>query len=166
MNAEKGKEKTLVATINIINGINIHVVGKIYGSSVHLLDASTLQKFATAGNTNKPKTVTVVYGHNSTQTRNRKVNLGYRQNGDKLIAFQSKNVTFAYRFAETEFEFHDQQRHITCVGFSFDVSNAIKTHILYYLIRLQGFRFSRQRQSHSSTAHLWVSIKSMPSLTI
>lgn len=123
VNAEKGKEKTLIANINIINGINVRVVGQIYGSSVNLLDAGTFQKFATLGNTNKPKTMTVVYGHNSTQTRNRKVNMGYRQDGDKLIAFQTKNVTFAYRFAETEFEFHDQQKYITCIGFSFDVSN-------------------------------------------
>lgn len=124
VNTEKDKEKTLQVTLNIINGKNIHVIGSIYGPSVNLIDAATLQKTA-LGDHNLPKTVTVVYAHNTTQTRNRKVVLGNRQVGDKLIDFQTHNVTFSYRFPEAELQFHDKNKHITSVGFSFDVSEII-----------------------------------------
>lgn len=121
VNTEKNKEKTVQATLNIVNGKNIHVIGTIYGNSVNLFDTATLQK-AVLGDQNVPKTVTVVYAHNTTQTRNRKIVLGNRQAGDKLIDFQTHNVTFSYRFPEVELQFHDKNKHITSVGFSFDVS--------------------------------------------
>lgn len=124
VSTEKDKERNLQAQINIINGTNIHVVGRIYGPSVSLLNVFALQKAASlgVGDRNTPKTVTVVYGHNTTQTRNRKVFLGHRQDGDKLIDFQTNNVTFSYRFPEAELQFHDKNKYITSVGFSFDVS--------------------------------------------
>lgn len=122
VNAENGEEKTLQTQLNIINGQNITVVGKIYGPSVNLLNADSLQKYALSNSAkNIPKTITVVYGHNTTRTRNRKVILGHRQMGDKLIDFQTKNVTFSYRFAETEFVYNNKYGSITSVGFSFDV---------------------------------------------
>lgn len=119
---EKDKERTLQATLNIVNGKNIHVRAEVYGPSVNLLDAGSLQKFALTRNQIIPKTMTIVYGHNATKTRNHIVSLGQRQLGDKLIDFQAKNVTLSYRFAETEFEFNDAKKYITSVGFSFDVS--------------------------------------------
>lgn len=118
---EKGKERTLQATLNIVNGTNVHVTGEIYGPAVSVID--DLSRFTQHSNHVKPKTMTVVYGHNSTKTRNRKINLGSRQPGDKLIEYQTKNVTLSYRFAETEFVYHDEHKHITSVGFSFDVSH-------------------------------------------
>lgn len=120
MNIETNKEKTLQAQINIINGKNVHVVGKIYGPSVNILDADNLMKFGLLQST--PRTVTIVYGHNATRTRDRKVILGHRQQGDKLIDFQTKNVTFSYRFPETEFIYQNNRSSITSVGFSLDVS--------------------------------------------
>ncbi|XP_031630808.1 uncharacterized protein LOC116345515 [Contarinia nasturtii] len=121
---EKGKEKTLQAQLNIVNGTNIHVTCKIYGPSVNLLDAATLGRMSSSTE-NNPKTVTVIYGHNTSKTRNRKVNLGLRQTGDKLINFQRKNVTLSYRFPEAEFECKDKNNSITSVAFSFDSPTAI-----------------------------------------
>ncbi|XP_055316376.1 uncharacterized protein LOC129576024 [Sitodiplosis mosellana] len=124
VNTEKDKERTILAQLNIINGTNFHVIAKIYGPSVSLIDVGRLQK-AAVGDQNTPKTVTVVYAHNSTQTRNRKVVLGHRQAGDKLIDFQTHNVTFSDRFPEAELQFHDKNKCITSVGFSFDSATAI-----------------------------------------
>lgn len=121
LSLEKDKERTLQATINIVNGTRIHVTAAVHGPSVSVLDAGSVQRFALLRNQAVPKTMTIVYGHNATKTRNRKVILGQRQPGDKLIDFQTKNVTLSFRFAETEFEYHDKQKHITSVGFSFNV---------------------------------------------
>lgn len=122
MNTEKDKERTLQAVINVVNGTEFNVVGTIYGSSVSLLGASALQMLPSLnGKQSTPKTFTVVYGHNATKTRNQHVILGQRQPGDKQIAFESKNATFSYRFAETEFEYHDEHKHITSATLSFDV---------------------------------------------
>lgn len=141
VNAEKGKEKMLIAQLNIINGTNVHVAGKIYGPTVSLLDSDALQNINTFGIAGKnSKTITVVYKQNATQTRNRKVNLGHRQIGDQLINFETKNVTFAYRFAETEFEYHDKSKHITAVGFSFDVSKISINFLLIYVLNRESKR--------------------------
>lgn len=121
MNAEKGQDKTLQLMLNIVNGSNVTVSGWIFGPSVNILTDRTLQQYAKNGQRAGPKTMTVVYAHNSTQTRNRKIILGHRQPGDRLIQFESKNVTFMYRFAESEFKYHNEKQFITAVGFSFDV---------------------------------------------
>lgn len=65
--------------------------------------------------------MTIVYGHNSTQTRNQKIVLGHRQPGDRQLNHQSKNVAITYRFAESEFKYEDEQQFFTAVEFSFDV---------------------------------------------
>lgn len=83
------------------------------------------------GDRNLPKTVTIIYGHNTTQTQNRRIILGHRQSGDRLIDFQTNNVTYSYRFPEAELQFHDETKFITSVGFSFDVSFC---RCLYYLV--------------------------------
>lgn len=121
---EIGKEKTLQAILTIRNASNIEVYASIYGPSVNIFDLYSLHRVDFSKvplMKSKPKTFTVIYGHNATQTRNRKIILGQRQMGDKMIAFQKKNVTFSYRFAETEFQYQDDTKHITSVGFSFDV---------------------------------------------
>lgn len=109
------------ATLNIVNGTDVRVTATIYGSSISL--SSNMGKM-NANKLIKPKTFTIVYGHNATQTRNRKINLGQRQHGDKLIEFVTKNVTLSIlkRFPEEEFAFYNKQKYITSVGFSFDVS--------------------------------------------
>lgn len=123
MNVEPGSEKTLQAMLNIVNGTNVVVTGKISGPSVNVFSGGMLQQMAKNSQRTIPKTMTVVYGHNSTKTRNRKIILGHRQNADKLLQFESKNVTFMYRFAETEFKYHNDKQSITAVAFSFDVSD-------------------------------------------
>lgn len=122
VNTEKDKERNLQAIINIVNGTTFNVIASVYGSSVNLLGASALQMLPTLNSKqNQPKTFTVIYGHNATQSRDQHVIFGERQMGDKQIAFITKNATFSYRFAETEFEYRDEQKHITSVKFSFDV---------------------------------------------
>lgn len=118
---EEGKEKTLQAMINIVNGTNVRVTVKIFGPSVSVLTGGDLHLFAKHGQQTIPKTMTVIYAHNTTKTRNRKIILGKRQSGDRLIQFESKNVTFKHRFAETEFKYQNDKQFITAVGFSFDV---------------------------------------------
>lgn len=108
--------------LNIVNGTNVVVRGKISGPSVSVFSGGMLQQLAKTSQRTVPKTMTVVYGHNSTKSRNRKIILGHRQQGDKLLRFESKNVTFMYRFAETEFNYHNDKQSITAVAFSFDVS--------------------------------------------
>lgn len=82
--------------------------------------------------TNTAKTFTVIYKHNSTQTQNRKFNLGQRQLGDKQLHFDTQNVTIGFRFAEKEFKFNDPHKFITAIGFSMEVS-AICIFLLTYL---------------------------------
>lgn len=132
--SEKGKEKTLQTILSIINGTNFKVTATMYGASVNLFDADSLIKSLGEKQT-KPKTFTVVYGHNSTRSLNRKINIGHRQHGDKMLAFQSKNVSISSRFAENEFEFQDNQKYITSIGFSFDVIlKSLFMRIFSYLI--------------------------------
>lgn len=107
--------------LNIVNGINIQIDCKIFGPNVNVIGVDQLGAFARNMQRPNPKTMTVVYGHNSTQTRNRKLILGHRQKGDKLIQFETKNVTFTYRFAESEFNYRNEKQSITAVAFSFDV---------------------------------------------
>lgn len=116
-----GKERTFQMTISILNGTNVIVTATIYGSSVRLFDTNALHSLPSVGN--KPKTFTVVYGHNTTRTRNQHVIFGQRQPGDKQLTFDTKNVTFSYRFAETELQYRDDHKHITFAHFSFDVRN-------------------------------------------
>lgn len=115
------EKRTLQAMLNIVNGTNVVVTAKIYGETstiyqgglVHAIRAKT------------PKTMTVIYGHNATQTRDHKIVLGHRQPGDEKLDFQKEIVAFKYRFAEAEFKYptHEESNppSITAVEFSFDV---------------------------------------------
>lgn len=120
MASEKGKEKNVQAILSIVNGTNFKVTATLHGSGVNLIDVGMLMK-AIGDKDATPKTFTVVYAHNQTKSLNRKVVLGKRQHGDKMIAFQTKNVTLSSRFAESEFEYADKHKYITSIGFSFDV---------------------------------------------
>lgn len=122
MLVEPGKEKTLQAMLSIVNGTNVVVTGKISGPSVNVYSSGMLSQMAKNSQRTIPKTMTVIYGHNSTRTRNRKIILGHRQPKDRPLETIAKNVTFTYRFAETEFEYHNDKQSITAVAFSFDVS--------------------------------------------
>lgn len=111
------------ATINIVNGTDVKVSAAVFGASVSLLTADLNKKSSLLRrNKSNPKTFTVIYKHNATQTRNRKFNLGYRQPGDKLLQFENKNVTVGFRFAEKEFQFSEKGKYITAIGFSMEVS--------------------------------------------
>lgn len=114
-----GKERTLQTLINIVNGTDVTVTAHIYGSSVRLFGTNALHSLPSQGN--KPKTFTVVYGHNATRTRNQHVIFGQRQHDDKQLTFVTKNATFQYRFAETEIQYRDEHKHITSAHLSFDV---------------------------------------------
>lgn len=116
---DNGKERTLQTLINVVNGTDIIVTATIYGPSVSVLGINALHSLPSQGN--KPKTFTVVYGHNATRTRNQHVIFGQRQIGDKQLAFVTKNATFSYRFSETELQYRDEHKHITSAQFSFDV---------------------------------------------
>lgn len=114
------KDKTVLATINVIDGTNVTVMAQIHTTSV-----TTGVNFAVLNTMHKPKVFTVAYAHNTTQTRNRKINLGQRQQGDVVLAEQTKNVTLSTRFAEAEFIYKSPNTHITAVSFSFSVSATI-----------------------------------------
>lgn len=110
--------------MNIINATKISVTANIAVFSVFVGQQSA---FNFGGNTQaKPKTFTVVYGHNATQTRNRRINLGQRQMGDRLLDFQYKNVTLPEKifkkFAEDDFFYNGKHQYITSVQFAFNVS--------------------------------------------
>lgn len=115
----EGKERTVQTLINVVNGTSFTVTANIYGSSVRLLGANALHTLPSYGD--KPKTFTVVYGHNATRTRNQHVIFGQRQPGDKQLEFTTKNATFSYRFAETELQYRNEHKHITSAHLSFDV---------------------------------------------
>lgn len=105
--------------INIVNGTNVRVTGKIYAPAVNVFAKGIQYNFKE--NTKIPKTMTIVYGHNSTRTRNRKIVLGHRQPGDRELDSETKNVTITYRFPEFEFQYQNPSHSLTAVEFSFDV---------------------------------------------
>lgn len=75
----------------------------------------------------KRQSFTIVQIENSKNPKKYRSNaVGERQPGDKLIYFQSQNVTNTAKFSEAEFIFLGKtQQAITYVGFSFDVSDLI-----------------------------------------
>jgi len=115
---EPGKERFVQSIINIINGTDVSIMASIYKASI------SMNLFALDRNT-RPKVFIVGYAHNTTQTRDRKINLGQRQQGDEMIGFESKNVTLKNRFAEHEFLFNAPNKFITSVGFSFSTPTAV-----------------------------------------
>lgn len=115
--------------LNIVNGTNVVVTGKIFGPKVISYGGGGIQQVLEK---KTPKTMTVVYVHNSTQTRNHKIILGYRQPGDERLDLQQKVVGRKYRFAEAEFKYpiHEESQptsSVTAVEFSFDVRHG-KSH--------------------------------------
>ena len=71
----------------------------------------------------EPQSFTMIYKHNSKESKNRKISIGKRQPGDKLLKFERKRAGITNRFAETEFKFpRDTSKSLTYVGFTFDVS--------------------------------------------
>lgn len=70
--------------------------------------------------------MTVVYAHNTAQTRNHIIVLGQRQRGDEKLDFQKKVAKYKYRFAEEDFRYPQSDQDtsnpsITAVEFSFSV---------------------------------------------
>lgn len=130
VNAEQEKNvTTLQAMLNIVNATNVIVTAELFGPSVSLTTmTNNFQRGIHQSITSKtPKTMTVIYGHNSTQTRNKKIILGHRQPGDRVLTEDRKVVKYKYRFAEAEFKYPEQESSsstkpaITAVEFSFDV---------------------------------------------
>lgn len=68
------------------------------------------------------RSFTLVYAHNNKPKRNRIVTVGQRQPNDKLIKFESRTNVMINRFPESDFEFYDETKYLTCVRFSFNVS--------------------------------------------
>lgn len=70
-----------------------------------------------------PKSFTLIYEHNSMPTRNRHVQFGERQTGDRLLHFESKEITstLSNRLTATDFVYDNSQQSITSFEFSFDV---------------------------------------------
>lgn len=170
------KKKTLQAMLSIVNGTNVVVTAKIYGSSVVVYGVNGLGDSIMS---KVPKTMTVVYGHNSTRTRDHKIVLGHRQPNDQQLDFQQKVVQYKYRFAEAEFKYptHEESKPfewITAVEFSFDVrygtihSNQWQTIQLDLLAVYVCVFFScrPRRLSHFSTVRSSPNIKWMPSSMI
>lgn len=114
-------DKIVKSTINVINGTNVSVTATINGFD-STISSSTLMQIFDQKTYFQPKSFTLIYIHNATQSKYRKISIGQRQTGDKLLTFESKNVTISNRFAETEFEFENESTYLTYVGFSFSVS--------------------------------------------
>lgn len=105
--------------LNIVNGTNIRVNCKIFAPSVSVF---TGVQQGIHSIINAPKTMTIVYGQNSTQTQNRIVILGQRQPEDIILDQQRANVTVSqFQFAKHEFEYHNKDAYITAAKFAFDV---------------------------------------------
>lgn len=102
-------------TLNVKATLTIYMLGKNESSGIlfsEYLEVSRSLIFIymkNASHTPKP------FAQNS---------IGKRQMGDKLIHFQSRNVTNASRFPSTSFEYTGDV-FITYVGFSFNVSRFI-----------------------------------------
>lgn len=124
--------------INIVNGTDVVVMVTIHRASVSFGPSF-------GGLDQKPKVFIIGYAHNTTQTRDRKISLGYRQQGDELIGFESKNVTLKKRFAEHEFLFNAPNKFITSVGFSFSVSAISFSFFVFLILPLDNCAFATVR---------------------
>lgn len=69
-----------------------------------------------------PKSFTLVYQHSSISTRNRFIQFGDRQIGDRLLYFEAKKVMLSNRFAAADFLYENSQQSITSFAFSLDVN--------------------------------------------
>lgn len=157
-------DNKLQVMLNIVNGTNVKVTGKIYGAKV-----STFRGGMANNLPKPPKTMTVIYGHNSTRTSNRKIILGYRQPGDMLIDTIVKNLTITNHFAETEFQYEKATHFFTAVEFTFAVRQymSLNFNLMIEFTELDVFFvYSLQRQLHFLTVHFWANKKLMSSFTI
>lgn len=68
------------------------------------------------------RSLTLVYAHKHEQRGNRSITVGQRQPNDKLLKFESKVNVITKRFPESDFEFYDERKYLTCVKISFSVS--------------------------------------------
>lgn len=107
------------ANIEIVNGTQVTATLSLYAitrSFFNLFDGNGLF----GEKVKKPRSFTIV--HHSNATAFGKTAIGQRQPGDQLLYFRSKTATNMNRFAQTDFEFiADENKTITCVGFSVDV---------------------------------------------
>lgn len=119
-------DRSVQALINVINAMEFTVSLSIYGPNVFI--GNTLNVYSAQF---KPKTFTVFYRHNTTQSRNRIFSIGQRQPNDRIIEFQRKNVTLPKdifkKFADDSFSFENPSKYITAIRFSFDVRFQNKT---------------------------------------
>lgn len=120
-----GKTKTVKAVINVYNATDLKIHGSLRGIDSQLGDLfekTTL--WGLSSKVFKPKSFTLIYEHNQTQSNQRQVKIGERQKNDRILDTKVKMVTISSRFAESDFQFDDATKSITCAEFIFDVSLA------------------------------------------
>lgn len=106
--------------------LNVHALISGFISRLDIEDMLNRYSWINQKRRFKTKSFTLIYEHNSTQTKERFINIGERQTNDKLIHTESKLVTSVSRFAEDDFQYEDELKSISCVEFSFDVSEYSK----------------------------------------
>lgn len=115
------KTKTVKTVLSVYNATNLIVHAHLSGFD-HGLESLFATYHTNPYNIFKPKSFTLVYEHNSAQTKDRLISIGERQTNDKLLYTASKLVTTTSRFAEDDFQYEDELKSISCIEFSFDVS--------------------------------------------
>lgn len=117
--------KNIDATISVPNARNVTATISLYGFGMNLMPIMSGWPFEKGENS--LKSYTVVYVKNAT-TINEKTyasnSIGSRQPGDRLIYFESRNVTNVSRFPSRAFEYSGVDS-ITYVGFSFNVRRTL-----------------------------------------
>lgn len=104
------------AKIHINSTLNVKVTLKVYKSGTYTFVPSF-------GNLEVTKSLVIIYAKNASPTQKpfAQNSIGTRQKGDRLIHFQTRNVTNQSRFPSRSFEYVGEDS-ITYVGFSFNVS--------------------------------------------
>lgn len=111
------------ATIHINNVKNVKATLSIYGQGITSISMGGWFKKQQA-----TKSLTFIYVKNALLPLSIKQfaqnSIGNRRQNDKLIYFESRNVTNAHRFPSKSFEYSgsESNEYITYVGFSFNVS--------------------------------------------
>lgn len=113
------------AVFSVYNATDLKIQATLRGISIGIDFEGILRRHQFLDGryrTFQPRSFTLIYEHNATQTNKRFVAFGERQSGDELINHQTKLVSISNRFAQGELYFEQPGRSITCIEFSFDVS--------------------------------------------
>lgn len=161
------KETVVGAKLNIYNAVNVTIYVRIFGfgasmSSRIMTDPFTVDVFG--DKLFESKSFAFIYAHNRTQTRHRQLAIGQRQPGD-LMLFEDRqhiSMTSIDHFPQTEFNYKRNDVYLSCVKFSFDVSEQwhrcdnfwlliVFMFFIHILLSVADNHFSRKQFAHRST---------------